>query len=178
LAPNLQKTKAVRPPASKRRTLRGYINNILNVSRYDHKRFRFLKRRVLQQLLKDWCDLACERALSTQTHLSYSVDLQQLPPTAQSGEVASSLIDNALNTAENGEIITTATIKDEDMVEAPCKPRHWHAKIGCRRVIIKFTVRTVRGDVSGTGLGFTSVSHCRIARRQHLGALARARLNL
>ena len=98
--------------------LAGYINNILNVSRYDRKQFQVhLHEESLTTIIKGLVPDLALRARTQHRKLIFRIpsDLPTIAADRTSlGEVITNLIDNAIKYShENGEIITTATVKDE-----------------------------------------------------------------
>ncbi len=139
--------------------LAGYVNNILNVSRYDRKQFMVhVASEDLIEILKTLAPDLALRASTQHRKLIFRVP-QGLPPIAADrssfGEVITNLIDNAIKYShENGEITVTATPKD-DAVELTVEDHG----IGMPESVVGglfnkfYRSHRSRQTVGGTGLG-------------------------
>lgn len=102
--------------------LAGYVNNILNVSRYDRKQFQVhLHEEDLLTMLKTLAPDLGLRARTQRRTLIFRIP-QGLPSIAADssslGEVITNLIDNAIKYSHaGGEIIVTAAPKDGNAIE-------------------------------------------------------------
>ncbi len=140
--------------------LSGYVSNILNVSRYDRRRFNMHLHEdnllgILQNLVAD-LNL---RAQTQNRTLSFKVP-DNLPTIAADrtgiSEVIINLIDNAIKYShEGGNIILSAAVKDSDFVEVTITD----AGIGIPDSIVGnlfnkfYRSHRSRESVGGTGLG-------------------------
>ncbi len=139
--------------------LSGYINNILNVSRYDrnHLKLHLQEERVYDVIASLIPDLAL-RAKTQNRKLSFHVP-DTLPTVAADrsslSEVISNLIDNAIKySKDGGEVIVNASVKD-NFVELTVKD----FGIGMPGSVVGnlfnkfYRSHRSRQTVSGTGLG-------------------------
>jgi signal transduction histidine kinase len=96
--------------------LAGYINNILNVSKYDHAHLKlFLKEDSLLEILRDLARDLNARATTQLRKLNFKIP-QNLPTIAADrnslSEVITNFVDNAVKySKEGGEIIIAASVK-------------------------------------------------------------------
>lgn len=140
--------------------LAGYVNNILNVSRYDRKQFTtHLHEENLVEILKTLVPDLALRARTQHRRLTFNIPAG-LPNIAADrtslGEVVTNLVDNAIKYSyENGEIIITAKPKDGDMVEVNVQD----FGIGIPASVVGdlfnkfYRSHRSRQSVGGTGLG-------------------------
>jgi two-component system phosphate regulon sensor histidine kinase PhoR/two-component system sensor histidine kinase VicK len=139
--------------------LSGYINNILNVSRYDrnHLKLHLQEERVYDVIASLIPDLAL-RAKTQDRKLTFHVS-DTLPTVAADrsslSEVVSNLIDNAIKySKDGGEIVVSASVKD-NFVEMTVKD----FGIGMPSSVVGnlfnkfYRSHRSRQTVSGTGLG-------------------------
>lgn len=140
--------------------LAGYINNILNVSRYDRKQFQVhLHEESLMDVLKTLVPDLALRARTQHRTLVFKIP-QGLPSIAADrsslGEVVTNLIDNAIKYShEGGEILITAAPKDGQWVELTVQDHG----IGMPESVMGglfskfYRSHRSRQSVGGTGLG-------------------------
>ena len=140
--------------------LAGYVNNILNVSRYDRKQFQIhLNEESLIEVLKSLVPDLALRARTQHRKLHFTVP-DNLPTIAADrsslGEVVTNLIDNAIKYShENGEIEITAGIKDNQWIEVAVEDHG----IGIPGSVVGglfskfYRSHRSRQSVGGTGLG-------------------------
>lgn len=139
--------------------LSGYINNILNVSKYDRAHLKLhLREENLASILRDIVDDLALRASTQQRQLAFRIPTG-LPTIAADrssfGEVIINLVDNAIKySKEDGEVILSAEVKDE-FVEITVQD----FGIGMPENVISnlfskfYRSHRSRQSVSGTGLG-------------------------
>lgn len=140
--------------------LAGYVNNILNVSRYDRKQFQIhLHEENLVEILKSLVPDLALRARTQHRGLHFNIP-DGLPTIAADrsslGEVVTNLIDNAIKYShEGGNIEITASIKDEQWVEVTVQDHG----IGIPGSVVGglfskfYRSHKSRQTVGGTGLG-------------------------
>jgi len=140
--------------------LAGYVNNILNVSRYDRKQFQIhLHEENLVEILKSLVPDLALRARTQHRGLRFNVP-QGLPTIAADrsslGEVVTNLIDNAIKYShEGGGVEITAGVKNNQWVEVTVQDHG----IGIPGSVIGelfskfYRSHRSRQTVGGTGLG-------------------------
>lgn len=140
--------------------LAGYVNNILNVSRYDRQQFQtHLAEENLPEILQSLMPDLELRARTQHRTLQFNV-AENLPTIAADrsslGEVITNLIDNAIKYShENGEVNVTAAIKDGQWVEMTVEDKG----IGIPGSVVGglfnkfYRSHRSRQSVGGTGLG-------------------------
>jgi signal transduction histidine kinase len=140
--------------------LAGYVNNILNVSRYDRKQFQIhLHEENLMEVLKSLVPDLALRARTQHRNLRFAVP-QGLPSIAADrsslGEVVTNLIDNAIKYShDGGEVLISATPKDDQWVEITVEDHG----IGMPESVMGglfnkfYRSHKSRQTVGGTGLG-------------------------
>ncbi len=139
--------------------LSGYINNILNVSRFDRNHLKLhLHETSLLELIKSLVPDLALRAKTKRRRLSFNIP-QNLPTIAADNsslsEVLSNLIDNGIKySADDGEVIITAAAKD-NFVEVTVQD----FGIGMPESVVGnlfnkfYRSHRSRQQVGGTGLG-------------------------
>lgn len=140
--------------------LAGYVNNILNVSRYDRKQFQLhLQSEDLMDVLKALAPDLGLRARTQRRKLIFRVP-QGLPPIAADrnslGEVITNLVDNAIKYSHaGGEIIVMATPKDGDLIEITVQDHGIGMPASVMGGLFNKFYRSHRSKqtVGGTGLG-------------------------
>jgi signal transduction histidine kinase len=140
--------------------LAGYVNNILNVSRYDRKQMQtHLAEENMIEVMKSLVPDLALRARTQHRKLHFSVP-QDLPTIAADrtslGEVITNLVDNAIKYShENGEIEISAAVKDSQWVEVTVRDHG----IGIPESVVGglfskfYRSHKSRQTVGGTGLG-------------------------
>lgn len=140
--------------------LAGYVNNILNVSRYDRKQFAMhLNEENLVDILKTLVPDLALRARTQKRRLIFRIPAG-LPNIAADrsslGEVVTNLVDNAIKYShEGGEIIVTAKVKDNAWIEVDVQD----FGIGIPGSVVGelfskfYRSHRSRQSVGGTGLG-------------------------
>jgi signal transduction histidine kinase len=140
--------------------LAGYVNNILNVSRYDRKQFQIhLAEENLPEILQSLMPDLTLRAQTQHRTLQFSIP-DNLPTVAADrsslGEVITNLIDNAIKYShENGDVKVTAAVKDNQWIEMTVEDKG----IGIPGSIVGglfnkfYRSHRSRQSVGGTGLG-------------------------
>lgn len=140
--------------------LAGYVNNILNVSRYDRKQFAIhLAQENLVEVLKPLVPDLALRARTQKRRLIFRIPAG-LPNIAADrsslGEVVTNLVDNAIKYShEGGEVIVTAKMKDNDWLEVDVQD----FGIGIPESVVGglfnkfYRSHRSRKSVGGTGLG-------------------------
>lgn len=140
--------------------LAGYVNNILNVSRYDRKQFQMhLQQEDLMTMLKTVAPDLGLRARTQRRKLIFRIP-QGLPAIAADrsslGEVVTNLIDNAIKYSHiGGEIIITAAPKDGDFIEITVQDHGIGMPASVMGGLFNKFYRSHRSrqTVGGTGLG-------------------------
>lgn len=139
--------------------LSAYVNNILNVSRYDrrHLQLKLTETRV-DDIIGDIRDDMELRARTLDRHLNFNVP-HELPTVAADrssiSEVLSNLIDNAIKYSHDGGQIEVGAAIDGDFVEISVRDHG----IGIPAVVAQhlfskfYRSHRSRGAVSGSGLG-------------------------
>lgn len=140
--------------------LAGYVNNILNVSRYDRNQFiMHVAEDNLVDILKTLIPDLALRAHTQHRKLTFQIP-QGLPTIAADrsslGEVVTNLVDNAIKYSRpEGEVFITAAIKDNSMVEVTVKD----SGIGIPESVVGglfnkfYRSHRSKQSVGGTGLG-------------------------
>lgn len=140
--------------------LAGYVNNILNVSRYDRKQFAMHpSEENLVEILKTLVPDLALRARTQKRRLIFRIPAG-LPNIAADrsslGEVVTNLVDNAIKYShESGEIVVTAKVKDNAWVEVDVQD----FGIGIPESVVGglfnkfYRSHRSRQSVGGTGLG-------------------------
>lgn len=140
--------------------LAGYVNNILNVSRYDRKQFQMhLHEEDLLSMLKSLAPDLGLRARTQRRKLIFRIP-QGLPTIAADrsslGEVITNLIDNAIKYSHiDGEVVVTALPKDGNAIEITVQDQG----IGMPESVVGglfskfYRSHRSRQTVGGTGLG-------------------------
>lgn len=140
--------------------LAGYVNNILNVSRYDRQQFQtHLAEENLQEILQSLMPDLDLRASTQHRSLQFNVP-ENLPNIAADrsslGEVITNLIDNAIKYShENGAVTVNAAVKDNQWIEMTVEDKG----IGIPGSVVGglfskfYRSHRSRQSVSGTGLG-------------------------
>lgn len=140
--------------------LAGYVNNILNVSRYDRKQFAMhLNQENLVEVLKPLVPDLALRARTQKRRLIFRIPAG-LPNIAADrsslGEVVTNLVDNAIKYShEGGEVTVTAKLKDNDWIEVDVQDNG----IGIPESVVGglfnkfYRSHRSRQSVGGTGLG-------------------------
>ena len=139
--------------------LTGYINNILNVARYDRRHLTLsLQEDSLQNV---WHHIEADISLraSTQNRLLQVNIPANLPSIAADrnslSEVMANLIDNAIKYSHEGGIVQITAAQDGDMVKCSVKD----SGIGMPAAVVSnlftkfYRSHRTRQDFSGTGLG-------------------------
>lgn len=139
--------------------LSGYVNNILNVSRYDRNQFKVHPHEEsLLDILKSLVPYLALRAQTQKRKLTFHIP-SNLPTIAADrssiSEVITNLIDNAIKYShENGDVVISATVKD-DVVEVTVQDNG----IGIPASVVGnlftrfYRSHRSRQSVGGTGLG-------------------------
>jgi len=140
--------------------LAGYVNNILNVSRYDRKQFQIhLHEENLVEILKSLVpDLALRaRTQHRALHFNIPAGLPTIAADRSSlGEVVTNLVDNAIKYShEGGSVEITATTKDNQWVEVTVKDNGIGIPGSVMGGLFNKFYRSHRSrqTVGGTGLG-------------------------
>ncbi len=113
--------------------LSGYINNILNTSRYDRRHLKMhLAETTVTNVYATIRDDMALRASSQNRLLTVTIP-DGLPTiaadTASLSEVLGNLIDNAIKYSNEGGAIAVTAASKGDMIEnRRRRPRHWHAR--------------------------------------------------
>lgn len=140
--------------------LAGYVNNILNVSRYERKQFQIhLQEEDLMEVLKSLVPDLALRARTQHRTLHFTVP-QGLPSIAADrsslGEVVTNLVDNAIKySRDGGEVLIAATPKDGQWIEITVEDHG----IGMPESVVGglfnkfYRSHKSRQTVGGTGLG-------------------------
>jgi len=140
--------------------LAGYVNNILNVSRYDRKQFiTHLAEDNLVDIIKTLIPDLALRARTQRRKLTFSIP-QGLPNIAADrsslGEVVTNLVDNAIKYShQDGEVLISAAVKDNAFVEVTVKD----GGIGIPESVVGglfnkfYRSHRSKQSVGGTGLG-------------------------
>ncbi len=140
--------------------LAGYVNNILNVSRYDRKQFQIhLHEEDLMSMLKSLAPDLGLRARTQRRKLIFRIP-QGLPTIAADrsslGEVITNLIDNAIKYSHiDGEVVVMAMPKDGNAIEITVHDQG----IGMPESVVGglfgkfYRSHRSRQTVGGTGLG-------------------------
>lgn len=140
--------------------LAGYVNNILNVSRYDRKQFTLhLNQENLVEVLRPLVPDLALRARTQHRRLIFRIPAG-LPNIAADrsslGEVVTNLIDNAIKYShEGGDVVVTAKLKDNDWIEVDVQD----FGIGIPESVVGglfnkfYRSHRSRQSVGGTGLG-------------------------
>jgi signal transduction histidine kinase len=140
--------------------LAGYVNNILNVSRYDRKQFQIhLHEEDLMEILKSLVPDLALRARTQHRRLHFTVP-QDLPSIAADrsslDEVITNLVDNAIKYSHDGGTIEiAAVIKDDQWIELTVEDHGMGMPESVMGGLFNKFYRSHRSrqSVGGTGLG-------------------------